>query len=75
MSIVENLGELIMADTDTGGGEPLVVKLPGTSTVKAGDPIALTADPARLHLFDAEGRAIRTWAASPRVGSPCHGGR
>jgi ABC-type sugar transport system ATPase subunit len=59
VSIVENLGELVMAYVDIGGEEPLIVKLAGTSTVKAGDTIALSADPARLHLFDAEGRAIR----------------
>jgi ABC-type sugar transport system ATPase subunit len=59
VSIVENLGELVMAYVDIGGEEPLIVKLAGTSTVKASDTIALCADPARLHLFDAEGRAIR----------------
>jgi alpha-glucoside transport system ATP-binding protein len=59
VSIIENLGEPVMASVDIGGTEPLIVKLPGTSAVKAGDGIALTADPARLHLFDARGRAIR----------------
>jgi ABC-type sugar transport system ATPase subunit len=66
VSIIENLGELVMAYVDIGGAEPLIVKLPGTSMVKAGDAIALAADPARLHFFDADGRAIRQ--ASPRAG-------
>jgi alpha-glucoside transport system ATP-binding protein len=55
-----------MAYVDIGSSEPLIVKLPGTSVVKAGDAIGLTADPARLHFFDAEGRAISV--ASPRAG-------
>jgi alpha-glucoside transport system ATP-binding protein len=59
VSIVENLGELVMAYVDLGGGEPLIVKLPGASAVKAGDEIALSADAARIHLFNAEGRALR----------------
>jgi alpha-glucoside transport system ATP-binding protein len=56
---VENLGELVMAYVDLGGGEPLIVKLPGTSAAKAGDEIALSADPKTLHLFDEAGRALR----------------
>ena len=59
VSIVENPGELVMAHVSTGGAEPLIVKLPGSSRIKAGDKIALTADAARLHLFDAERRALR----------------
>jgi alpha-glucoside transport system ATP-binding protein len=57
--IVENLSELVMAYVDIGGAAPLIVKLPGASAVKAGDKIALAEDAARLHLFDAEGQAIR----------------
>lgn len=59
VSIVENLGELVMAYVDIGGTEPLIIKLPGSSTVKAEDEISLSADPARLHLFDAAGLALR----------------
>jgi ABC-type sugar transport system ATPase subunit len=55
VAIVENLGELVMAYVDIGDSEPLIVKLPGSSAVKAGDEIAVSADPARLHLFDAAG--------------------
>ena len=59
VSIVENLGKLVMADVDIGGAELLIVKLPGSSAVKAGDDIALVADPARLHLYDLTGLAFR----------------
>ena len=55
VSIVENLGELVMAYVDLNATGPLIVKLPGNSQVKAGEQIALSADPARLHLFDAAG--------------------
>jgi alpha-glucoside transport system ATP-binding protein len=58
VSIVENLGELVMAYVDVGATDPLIVKLPGAASVRAGDDIALSADPARLHLFDAVGRAV-----------------
>ena len=55
VSIIKNLGELLMAYVDVNAPQPLIVKLPGSSQVKAGDQIALSADAARLHLFDAAG--------------------
>jgi ABC-type sugar transport system ATPase subunit len=70
VSIIENLGELVMACVDIGGTEPLIVKLPGTCVVKAGDAVALSADAARPHPFDAEGQAIRAWASPQRRSAP-----
>ncbi|GGB01656.1 ABC transporter ATP-binding protein [Brucella endophytica] len=60
IAIIEALGEvtLLYADVDHGS-EPLIVKLPGTQPVKRGDKVRLTADPAKLHLFNKEGKALR----------------
>ena len=59
IALVENLGELVMAYIDAGASDPLIVKLAGSSAVSAGDVVALSADPSKLHLFDAAGIAIR----------------
>ena len=42
------------------GGEPLrlIARLPGMLTLEVDRPLRLTVDPARLHLFAADGRAI-----------------
>ena len=58
VAMVENLGELIIGYVDIGVSDPLIVKLPGSSLVRPGDDIALSADPARLHVFDAAGLTI-----------------
>jgi alpha-glucoside transport system ATP-binding protein len=58
VAMVENLGELIIGYVDIGASDPLIVKLPGSSLVRPGDDIALSADPARLHVFDAAGLTI-----------------
>jgi alpha-glucoside transport system ATP-binding protein len=60
VSIVEALGEVTLLYVDTASGsEPLIVKLPGAQAVNRGDTVRLTADPAKLHLFDREGKALR----------------
>lgn len=57
--IVENLGELVMAyGGDAGKAEPLIVNQPGTSLVKRGDRVTMTASPDRLDLFAADGRRL-----------------
>ena len=58
IALVENLGELVMAYIDIGSGDPIIVKLPGSSQLRPGEAVALAADPARLHVFDATGWAI-----------------
>ncbi|MDE1995429.1 MAG: sn-glycerol-3-phosphate ABC transporter ATP-binding protein UgpC [Rhizobiaceae bacterium] len=55
VTVAENLGELITAYVDTGRGEPVIVKLPGDMDIHIGQTIALSAQPARLHLFNREG--------------------
>ena len=57
--IIENLGELAITYVEVGAAEPLVVKLPGDSTVRQGDQIALSAPTGKLHLFDADGATLR----------------
>jgi alpha-glucoside transport system ATP-binding protein len=57
--VVENLGELAIAYVEIDKGEPVIVKLPGDSSLRPGDEIALTAPGTKLHLFDAEGRSLR----------------
>jgi alpha-glucoside transport system ATP-binding protein len=60
ISIVEALGEVTLLYIDAAsGGEPLIVKLPGTQAFKRGGTVRLTADPAKLHLFDANGKGLR----------------
>jgi ABC-type sugar transport system ATPase subunit len=55
---VEQLGEVQLVYVDVGReGEPLVAKLPGNQEVHRGETLRLTADPADLHIFDADGRS------------------
>ena len=60
VSLVEQLGEVQMAYVEVAGVEgPLVAKLPGTLDLAAGQTVALTADPALLHLFDRHENSLR----------------
>ncbi|PYE86747.1 ABC transporter ATP-binding protein [Phyllobacterium leguminum] len=60
ISIIEALGEVTLLYADVAGStEPLIAKLPGNQPFKRGDTLRLTTDPARLHLFDADGKAMR----------------
>ena len=60
VSLVEQLGEVQMAYIEVEGVEgPLVAKLPGTLDLVSGQQIRLSADPATLHLFDAEEQSLR----------------
>ena len=60
VSLVEQLGEVQMAYIEVEGVEgPLVAKLPGTLDLVSGQQIDLSADPATLHLFDAEEQSLR----------------
>jgi alpha-glucoside transport system ATP-binding protein len=60
ISLVEALGEVTLLYVDNPAvKEPLIAKLPGIVGLKKGDRVRLSADPAKLHLFDAEGNAYR----------------
>jgi ABC-type sugar transport system ATPase subunit len=54
----ERLGEVTVVHLRLTGGAALIAKLPGDTEVTAGDALALTADPARLHRFDAAGARL-----------------
>jgi alpha-glucoside transport system ATP-binding protein len=59
VSLVEALGEVTLLYVDgPSGKDPIVAKLPGITGVRKNDRIRLAADPAKLHLFDASGRAF-----------------
>jgi alpha-glucoside transport system ATP-binding protein len=58
--LVEALGEVTLLYVELASGEePLIAKLQGTATFAKGDTVRLAADPAKLHLFDSEGRTYR----------------
>jgi alpha-glucoside transport system ATP-binding protein len=60
ISIVEALGEVTLLYIESKSGEePFIAKLPGISDVRKGEVVRLSADPAKLHLFDADGQAYR----------------
>ena len=60
MSIVEALGEVTLLYIDgLVEGEPIIAKIPGILGVRRGDRVRLTADRAKLHLFDAAGKSYR----------------
>jgi multiple sugar transport system ATP-binding protein/alpha-glucoside transport system ATP-binding protein len=53
---VEQLGEVQLVYVDIGrGNEPLVAKAPGNVEIVRGSTVRLTADPADLRIFDANG--------------------
>jgi sn-glycerol 3-phosphate transport system ATP-binding protein len=55
IDLVEALGADTLAHGRLGGdGTVMTLRLPGTMRVAAGDRLDLTADPANLHVFDAE---------------------
>jgi alpha-glucoside transport system ATP-binding protein len=64
--LVEALGEVTLLYVElVSGEEPVIAKLQGTSTLAKGDTVRLTADPDKLHLFDADGRTYRPRAVTP----------
>ena len=59
IAIVERLGETtLLYFTPPGHAEPFIAKMPGIHHFERGQKVHLIADPARLHLFDAEGRSF-----------------
>ena len=63
VTLVEQLGESHLVYVRCADGLELVTRATGHTRLRLGDRIALQADPARLHVFDAEGVAC----ARPRV--------
>jgi len=57
ISIVEALGEVTLLYIEgLVAGEPIIAKIPGILDVRKGQTMRFTADTAKLHLFDAEGK-------------------
>ena len=63
VTLVEQLGESHLVYVRCADGLELVTRAPGHTHLRLGDRIALQADPARLHVFDAGGVAC----ARPRL--------
>ena len=62
---VEWLGHETLAHLHTGDGDArLIARLPGMHTLAAGQPVTLAVDPARIHLFGADGAAL-PWTDHP----------
>ncbi|OAP41029.1 ABC transporter ATP-binding protein [Sinorhizobium glycinis] len=60
ISIVEALGEVTLLYIEgLVDNEPIIAKIPGILKVGRGDKVRFTADKAKLHLFDADGRSYR----------------
>ncbi|WP_323013117.1 TOBE domain-containing protein, partial [Devosia sp.] len=59
VDLVENLGGQTVLYATTGDGQPLNIVLEGQRQVTLGATIPAFIDPARIHLFDAEGNAIQ----------------
>ncbi|MFK0275458.1 ABC transporter ATP-binding protein [Ensifer sp. NPDC090286] len=60
ISIVEALGEVTLLYIEgLVDKEPIIAKIPGILPVHRGDKVRFTADKAKLHLFNAEGRSYR----------------
>ncbi|NKN34759.1 sn-glycerol-3-phosphate ABC transporter ATP-binding protein UgpC [Agrobacterium sp. a22-2] len=58
VALVEALGEVTMLYVEGPvEEEPIVVKLQGTVPVRKGEKLRFASDPAKLHLFDAQGQA------------------
>jgi multiple sugar transport system ATP-binding protein len=56
----ETIGHITV---EAAGDTPVIVKLPGDARLNSGDPVRLVIDPARAHLFDAEGKSLKARAA------------
>ena len=61
VSIIEALGEVTLLYIEgLVPNEPIIAKIPGILKVGRGEKVRFTADMAKLHLFDAEGKSYRT---------------
>jgi len=58
VDLVENLGGQTVVYATTADNQPVNIVLEGQRAVELGSTVTAHADPARLHLFDAQGNAI-----------------
>ncbi len=59
VNYVESLGEVTNVYIDIAGADnPAVVKVPGVQAFEKGAKLKLDADPAKLHLFNEQGRSL-----------------
>jgi multiple sugar transport system ATP-binding protein len=58
VDLVENLGGQTVVYATTADGQPLTIVLEGQRRFELGSTVSAYIDPARVHLFDAEGMAI-----------------
>ncbi|MEM8789361.1 MAG: sn-glycerol-3-phosphate ABC transporter ATP-binding protein UgpC [Pseudomonadota bacterium] len=60
VDVIEALGETtnLYCESAGPGGDPLIAKLPGIQGTSKGDVVRLSADPAKLHLFDASEKSF-----------------
>ena len=59
VDLVENLGGQTVVYATTADGQAMTIVLEGQRPVELGSTVAVYVDPARAHIFDAEGLAIR----------------
>ncbi|QDZ12420.1 ABC transporter ATP-binding protein [Devosia ginsengisoli] len=58
VDLVENLGGQTVVYATTGDGQPITIVLEGQNPVDLGSTVGVHIDPARLHLFNAEGNVV-----------------
>ena len=63
VTLIEQLGESHLVYLRCADGLELVARAPGHTRLRVGDRIALEAEPAGVHVFDAEGKACRRLTA------------
>jgi multiple sugar transport system ATP-binding protein len=58
IDLVEHLGDATMLYTSTMGGQPITVALEGQRQIEVGSTVGVHTDPARYHVFGADGLAL-----------------
>jgi multiple sugar transport system ATP-binding protein len=58
VDLVEQLGDQTMLYAQTKGGQALTIALTGQQNIASGTTVTAYVDPARYHVFNAEGRAL-----------------
>ena len=67
VGVAEHLGSDTFLHVHTDGAGPMTVRADGEFAVHHGDTIYLTPDPAKLHRFDATGKAMLMTAGAART--------
>ncbi len=58
ITLIEALGSETVVHSQTKDGQSLLAVIPGQWPLKVGESLSLRLDPAKLHLFDAEGNRV-----------------